>query len=56
LVVIVLARGFLTLRFSKFFGTTPEFWLNLQNYYDMEEKGKNLKKELELITPMKIAN
>lgn len=44
------------LRFSKFFGTTPEFWLNLQNHFDMEEKRKNLEKELELITPVQIAN
>lgn len=26
------------IRFSKFFGTTPEFWLNLQNAYDLEEE------------------
>ena len=44
------------LRFSKFFGTSPEFWLNLQIHYDMEEKMKNIAKELELIIPMKIAN
>ena len=25
------------IRFSKFFGTTAEFWLNLQNLYDLEE-------------------
>ena len=23
-------------RFSLFFGTTPEFWLNLQNHYNLE--------------------
>lgn len=44
------------LRFSKYFGTSPEFWLNLQVHYDMEEKRENIKKELELITPMQIAN
>ena len=26
------------LRFSKFFGTTPQFWLGLQNDYDLEEQ------------------
>lgn len=26
------------LRLSKYFGTTPEFWMNLQNLYDLEEK------------------
>ncbi|MES0492180.1 MAG: HigA family addiction module antitoxin [Leptospirales bacterium] len=44
------------LRFSKYFGTSPEFWMNLQLHYDMEEKRENLKKELELIIPMQIAN
>jgi addiction module HigA family antidote len=24
------------LRLGKFFGTSPEFWLNLQNHYDIE--------------------
>lgn len=24
------------LRFARFFGTTPEFWLNLQSHYDLE--------------------
>lgn len=26
------------IRFSKFFGTTAEFWLNLQNLFDLEEE------------------
>ena len=26
------------IRFAKFFGTTAEFWLNLQNLYDLEEE------------------
>ncbi|MEE3462356.1 MAG: HigA family addiction module antitoxin [Lachnospiraceae bacterium] len=25
------------MRFSVFFGTTPEFWLNIQNQYDLDE-------------------
>ena len=25
------------MRFSAFFGTTPEFWLNIQNQYDLDE-------------------
>lgn len=29
------------IRFSKFFGTTAEFWLNLQNLYDLEEEENN---------------
>ncbi len=27
-------------RFSKFFGTSAEFWLNLQKLYDLEESQK----------------
>jgi len=33
------------LRLSKYFGTTPQFWLNLQTHYDLEnEKDKSLRK------------
>ena len=36
------------LRLAKFFGTTPEFWMNLQMYYDLAkqeaEVGKNVYK------------
>lgn len=34
------------LRFSKFFGTSPEFWINIQNQYDMEKKKAELAQEL----------
>jgi addiction module HigA family antidote len=38
------------LRVSLFFGTTPEFWLNLQTSYDLkiarESVGKKLKQEV----------
>jgi len=34
------------LRFSKFFGTTPEFWINIQTQYDMENKKEELAPEL----------
>lgn len=30
------------LRFSKYFGNSPEFWINLQNHYDLEEKKKKI--------------
>ncbi len=36
------------IRFSRFFGTTAEFWLNLQNLYDLEEE-KNHATEFETI-------
>lgn len=37
------------IRFSKFFGTTAEFWLNLQNLYDLEEEEKKHASEFESI-------
>lgn len=37
------------IRFSRFFGTTAEFWLNLQNLYDLEEEEKNHAPEFESI-------
>jgi addiction module HigA family antidote len=40
------------LRFSKFFGNTAEFWLGLQNDYDLEENRLSLRKELEAIKSM----
>ena len=43
------------LRFSKFFGTTPEFWLNLQNAYDLEEEKMNREAELAEIRLFKYA-
>lgn len=30
------------LRLAKFFGTSPNFWLNLQASYDLEETAKKL--------------
>ncbi len=34
------------LRFAKFFGNSPQFWLNLQNHYDLEMKREVLRREL----------
>lgn len=34
------------LRLSKLFGTTPEFWLNLQARYDMETTEKAISEDL----------
>jgi len=30
------------LRLAAYFGTSPEFWLNLQSNYDLEEAAKDL--------------
>src|ERR1700722_12213058 len=39
------------LRLAKFFGTTPEFWLNLQNSYDLKivlkKSGKKIDEDVE---------
>lgn len=37
------------LRFSKFFGNSPEFWLGLQNDFDLEEEKIKICKELKNI-------
>jgi addiction module HigA family antidote len=34
------------LRLSKYFGTSPKFWLGLQDDYDLEESGNLLAAEL----------
>ena len=34
------------LRFSRFFGNSPQFWLGLQNDYDLEEESRNLGDDL----------
>ena len=37
------------LRFSKFFGNSPQFWLGLQNDYDLEEEMSVINKDLRSI-------
>ncbi|NRG19403.1 HigA family addiction module antidote protein [Rhizobiales bacterium] len=37
------------LRLAKYFGTTPEFWLNLQNRYEMETTEPQIRADLEMI-------
>jgi len=34
------------LRLSKFFGNSPQFWLGLQDDYDLEEEKNKIYKEL----------
>ena len=42
----------IALRFSKFFGTTAQFWMGLQDDYDLEEEKERYKKELTKIRPL----
>ena len=37
------------LRFAKFFGTSPEFWINVQTQYDLENKKSELAGDLQKI-------
>jgi len=40
------------LRLSKFFGTTPEFWINIQTQFDLENKKEELADDLSRIQPV----
>lgn len=39
------------LRFAKFFGNSAEFWINLQNHFDIQEKKQKIQMELKKIKP-----
>jgi antitoxin HigA-1 len=41
------------LRFSRYFGTSPQFWLGLQNDYDLEDEKAKIESELSSITPFR---
>jgi antitoxin HigA-1 len=53
---VVLERRGITvdtaIRLSRFFKTTEQFWLNLQNAYDVSRLKAELSKELEAIDPV----
>lgn len=40
------------LRLARYFGTSDEFWLNLQAHYDMETERDRLADTLRQITPL----
>ena len=48
---IVLSRRAITtdtaLRLARYFGTSPEFWVNLQAHYDLEIVGRTLRRKIE---------
>lgn len=37
------------LRFARFFGNSPKFWLGLQDDFDLEDEQRNRQRELDLI-------
>jgi len=41
----------MALRLSGFFGNSAQFWLNLQNYYDLELEKKKMKALFKEIIP-----
>jgi len=42
------------LRLAKYFGTTPKFWMGLQEDYDLEEEASKNAKVLASIEPMDV--
>jgi antitoxin HigA-1 len=45
------------LRLARFFGTTPEFWLNLQSHYDLEvEEERSGESIEEAVSPLSLAS
>jgi len=44
------------LRFSKFFGTSPEFWINIQTQFDLENKKSELATDLSKIQTFHLAH
>ena len=43
----------MALRLSKFFGNSAQFWLNLQNYYDIELETEKKKALIGEIVPLR---
>jgi addiction module HigA family antidote len=44
------------LRLSRYFGTTPEFWLNLQMFYDLDVTSRKQAARIEKEVPRRAAN
>ena len=44
------------LRLGRYFGTGPEFWINLQSHYDLEvardRTGEKIEREIEPLSPV----
>lgn len=44
------------LRFAKFFGNSPEFWINIQRHYDIENKKREISGVLKSIHTYRFTN
>jgi hypothetical protein len=45
----------IALRLGKLFGTSPEFWLNLQRNVDLWDAARGLRREIAHIDPLQVA-
>ena len=45
----------MALRLGKLFGNSPDFWLNLQNAYDLKMAEHSMAMELKKIKPLQLA-
>ena len=45
----------MALRLGRLFGNSPDFWLNLQNAYDLKKAEQSMSAELKKIKPLPIA-
>ncbi|MCE5279758.1 MAG: HigA family addiction module antitoxin [Planctomycetaceae bacterium] len=43
------------LRLGRYFGMSPQFWLNLQSYYDLERARERLEKRIEKEVVVRVA-
>jgi addiction module HigA family antidote len=43
------------LRLSQYFGTSAEFWLNLQSHYELDRAEELAGEQIASITPLKVA-
>lgn len=44
------------LKFAKYFGTSPQFWMGLQDDFDLEEQELAMRDELERIHPLSLGH
>ena len=45
----------MAMKLARYFGTTPQLWLNLQNSYDLYRVGRKKAKEIEAIKRYEVA-
>ena len=45
----------MALRLSRLFGSTPEFWLNAQRAVDLWDASRNIKRQIQRISPLNAA-